>query len=350
MEENWDIPEMNNINPEIKEELPHEQGPEEDELHLSFKCQKCDKIVCSEQNLNLHMKRVHLQIKDYFCEQCPSSFSTKQELRSHALSHSEERNFKCNQCDKAFKTKSYLKIHGRIHSGEKPYFCEECGKSFSNQSQLISHKKERHSGEIPFQCDACEKGFKTQKYFRLHKKTHLEGYIQKPKTEPERRNHSEEFKLQTIEKAEAIGLRQTARDLGLEPVLIRGWMNVKNEKYKCEKCEGLFAFQSKLTRHIQLKHAENATANSSWTFDNEFRDTVVKFVQEHSIQEALQKFSVSDAAVRMWVKKSMEPIMCVLCGTICAYKRQIREHMRTVHDINDEEEQDTKYFAGHLAI
>jgi len=41
--------------------------------------------------------------------------------------------------------------------------------------------------------------------------------------------------------------------------------------------------------------------------------------------------------------------MCVLCGTICAYKRQIREHMSKVHNITDPEEQDTKYFARNLA-
>ena len=254
---------------DIKPEIEEKQCSQDNGSNAQLKCPNCIKVMSNEKNLNLHIKRVHLQLKDFFCDQCTSCFSTNQELKSHSLSHSENRYFKCSFCEKSFKTKNYLKIHIRIHTGEKPYFCDQCGKSFSNQSQMISHKKERHSGDIPFPCNLCEKGFKTQKYFRLHMKSHLqldnkkdttvpgghekgfETHLRKQnKNETERRKHSENFKLECIKKAEEFGLRQTASQLGLEPVLIRGWLNIKNQKYVCETCGDLFPFQSKLTRHI----------------------------------------------------------------------------------------------------
>merc|ERR1712129_522398 len=106
-------------------------------------CTECDKSMF-KKHFKQHVKSVHTKIKDIFCEQCPSSFSSKQQLNQHLVRHGEEKQFECDVCDKMFKAKAALKVHSNIHTKEKLYFCDECGKTFGHLSYSIRHKKEQH--------------------------------------------------------------------------------------------------------------------------------------------------------------------------------------------------------------
>ena len=82
-------------------------------------CSICKKQFCNLGNLNLHMKGVHLRMRNYACE----------------------------ICGKAFKSNWYLTTHLRIHTGEKPFHCTKCTSSFADRSHFAQHVKHKHEEE-----------------------------------------------------------------------------------------------------------------------------------------------------------------------------------------------------------
>ena len=61
---------------------------------------------------------VHLEIRQFLCDQCSRSFTSKKNLKVHQCTHTEERLHQCPYCNKGCKTKQNLATHIRIHTGE----------------------------------------------------------------------------------------------------------------------------------------------------------------------------------------------------------------------------------------
>ena len=134
-------------------------------------CRQCKKTFTFNSQLSIHIK-VHSGVKPYKCLGCAKSFSTKGNLKTHSITHTEKKTLKkniksCGQCNKTFKCNSHLIIHIRVHSGEKPYKCLKCAKSFSYKGTLVAHKSV-HTGEKPYQCQECEKSFRLKGTLESH--------------------------------------------------------------------------------------------------------------------------------------------------------------------------------------
>ena len=81
-----------------------------------------------------HTKYVHLNIKDFVCNSCNTSYKSSRALRKHVLriheGKSPKRNYKCETCHNTFLTKHDLKSHSEsVHEG-KQHICETCNESF----------------------------------------------------------------------------------------------------------------------------------------------------------------------------------------------------------------------------
>ena len=285
-----------------------------------IKCGMCEKII-GKKHMRSHVSAVHLKLKPYQCDKCPTKFSSKGSLNVHMVIHSDERNLKCPDCDKTFKTNAFLKRHSLIHLEVKPYFCDECGKSFADPSYFKCHKKEQHSGPFPFKCSSCEKSFRIQKSLRLHLKTHSPDYAPKPRitlNDVPNRTYSETLKEEILKRVDEIGTSSTAREQGVNKSVIRSWLNIKRGKYKCEKCERCFKDSHLLKMHIFGEHTKQSENRNAWSFDNKFRETVVKYVKEHSMEEASRKFDIVERTIQRWVTLFTNGFTCILWrGLLC---------------------------------
>jgi KRAB domain-containing zinc finger protein len=75
-------------------------------------------------------------------------FTFKHHLQLHVQRiHSDVKSYKCSVCPKSFATSYNLNLHGRVHTVEKPYACPQCLRSFATyktlKSSANSYKSER---------------------------------------------------------------------------------------------------------------------------------------------------------------------------------------------------------------
>ncbi|RZC32629.1 hypothetical protein BDFB_000495 [Asbolus verrucosus] len=58
------------------------------------------------------------------CEICGKCFKSKNFLRSHRKTHTEQKTYICEMCGKGFPLRQRLKEHTRVHTKERPYVCK----------------------------------------------------------------------------------------------------------------------------------------------------------------------------------------------------------------------------------
>lgn len=79
--------------------------------------------------------------KRYKCPYCATDFTRHHNLKSHLLTHSQEKPYVCHACQARFRRLHDLKRHARLHTGERPHTCEKCGRSFARGDALARHNK-----------------------------------------------------------------------------------------------------------------------------------------------------------------------------------------------------------------
>ncbi|CAH2068881.1 unnamed protein product, partial [Iphiclides podalirius] len=132
-----------------------------------WQCDVCRKSFTTKYFLKKH-KRLHTGETPYACKQCNKTFTFQQSYHKHLLYHNDEKPHICNYCGRAFKELSTLHNHQRIHTGEKPFSCETCGKCFRQRVSYLVHRR-IHTGAMPYKCTACEKSFRYKVSQRTHK-------------------------------------------------------------------------------------------------------------------------------------------------------------------------------------
>lgn len=79
--------------------------------------------------------------KKHRCPYCHTEFTRHHNLKSHLLTHSQEKPYVCTECQMRFRRLHDLKRHGKLHTGEKPHICPKCDRKFARGDALARHAK-----------------------------------------------------------------------------------------------------------------------------------------------------------------------------------------------------------------
>lgn len=159
----------------------------------NFICDVCGRAFRLKKLLMVHLKRVHLKVKNHKCNICSYVSFERNDLIEHMRMHTGERSCLCDVCGKSFwghtqlaahkqthrdftffcqfcdyksRKKALLKVHMVKHTQEKNYLCDICHKKFSQKSTLNVHKNTHSDTACP--CPICPTVLKTKRYVKIH--------------------------------------------------------------------------------------------------------------------------------------------------------------------------------------
>ncbi|CAH1983901.1 unnamed protein product [Acanthoscelides obtectus] len=258
--------------------------------HINLKCELCNDSFSDRYAYYLHSLR-HQKVK---CDIC-SKVTRKDNFKKHMLLHSDIEPAVCNLCGATFKNPESLRGHTRYIHNNRNVICEECGKKFKTKYYLDLHRNKVHTGTRNFKCDTCGKAFFTKADLWKHdRKTHkkMRPYI----CEYCKTGFSSQYALKTHRRQHT------------------------NEKpFICDHCNEGFRQKVSLRSHLKSKHG-------------------IEEAKEFICPECGRGFATKFALNVH--QKQHAIIKCSVCSEPFAGQEYLYNHMKEVHGIDNDMEED----------
>ena len=145
-------------------------------IHETIPCDLCGKLI-SKRGFKEHKNSIHDRIRNHKCELCEKDFYNIFHLKGHLKNvhdvvkeDEKSEDFKCLSCKKIFKYKSSLNLHIKtLHMKIKNYKCEVCDETFSQKHHLNGHQIAIHNKGQEFKYDLCQKVYSRKYHLKEHK-------------------------------------------------------------------------------------------------------------------------------------------------------------------------------------
>lgn len=290
---------------------------------VEVKCHLCNIPLDSYFQLHKHFKATHPEHKKGFLMCCGRKFDRRYELIEHINFHIMPNLYHCDLCPaRSFKQKNGLQYHMKMfHLGDQtPKTCEICQKEFKNEQMLKSHSKFHEvDEEKTFECYKCQKQYSNIHRLKLHYTMSHKISKHPPRT------YVCEICSEVVDTREKFK-SHVARHKELE-IIERG------EGFKCPQCDRVFAYQSKVDKHIERIH----NVSTRKTYICEVCSRVLKSL--HSLKQHRRTFH-SDVP-------EQARIPCHICGNLMKNNRSMQKHLQK-HRENAEMEHICKE-CGHVS-
>ncbi|XP_044767016.1 zinc finger protein OZF-like isoform X12 [Coccinella septempunctata] len=224
----------------------------------------------------------------FHCTQCSKGFHKKIRLKSHMLTHSQERPFECAVCQKKFKRKYEVIVHNRIHTKTNTFECEICLKILKSQGSLTTHVR-RHLKEYVATCEYCGAGFVTKQQYQNH-----------VGSKHGQSSHVCDICNRSCYDKAALQSHRARHEEGYET----------NPKHKCKLCDKSF-LQEKSLKHHHLRIHSNGGQ---------------KYICDNCGKRLSSMTSLRDHQL---IHKGLKPLQCPECDKSFALKTTLNLHLRT---------------------
>ena len=246
------------------------------ELHgidTQIKCGDCGKVFKYRSQLSTHKAYSHGKFKDavFKCDQCDKTYKNAACLKRHSFNHL-GLSFMCDQCSSSFVSKEKLGIHFNfVHKGAA-HKCTECDYKSARANEVRNHMNRRHSDgkDTMYTCPECGN------LYRHQYKTCLDHRVARKKNKGSN----------MIACANKCGFEvKWSNEHGLKKHYSRSRCDPKNaliRKHKCHICERTFSTESRKNKHEKYHFEEKphkcgecqATFMDSWGLKRHIGDKV----------------------------------------------------------------------------
>jgi len=299
-------------------------------------------------------------MKRYVCELCGKRFRRVNQLKRHAITHSDERPYGCRVCNARFKDPTNLRRHFLVHvqcddrplecrmcckrynnlsslrrhedqhtptgSQRRPHQCDQCEKTFQQNDHLKRHQL-THSGEKPYECTLCARRFGDPSTLRKHLKFHAtreNPSIKQQSSEAD--NPSDDGQRTAVAKphlCEQCGKRFNR----IQNLTRHSKVHCGEKLYGCELCCVSFSDKGSLREHLLMHNGENSA-----TGQRSGRAKPGTVSKTHDCEVCFKSFRWANHLIRHAVTHSAKkPYACTLCSKTYTDPTNLRRHRLTVH-------------------
>ena len=299
------------------EELKIHLAEKHSRVYQNYRCLYCQFGTDSTRSLTHHKKVHHLSQAIYKCDYCPTRFFHEQHKNGHILRDHPDSESVCKVCSKVFDkdqmkmhvTKAHLEVDQPEAKGftmsndvnEEMFVCSLCPDFIAtcNVRQFSLHLRLNHSQvESSSQCALCKTTFPSFAQLQKHaKKQHHTMY--------------QPFRCELCRFGTDLKTSLEAHKIQEHPDLF---------KFTCDLCPSrAFYSQSDLNLHTKRKHIESSR------FQFECNHCFKQFTSKSKLNTHINLFHGFG-------------YKCVVCGVNCSNQNDLKKHMKTHEETQDNQE------------